>query len=73
MLKWENNRWRIADELRATSWDRVVAAGVGGDQTSIYVVMSRTFQIGQLQPWLDLTSDVRKLAPGQPLRLERTL
>ena len=33
--------------------------------------MSRTFQLGQLQPWLDLSKEVRKLAPGEPLKLER--
>lgn len=72
-MKWEGNRWRIIDELLAKSWNDVVAAGIGCDQTSIYVVMSRTFQPGQLQPWLDLTGEVRKLAQGQPLRLEREL
>ena len=29
--------------------------GIGAAQTSIYVVMSRTYQAGQIQPWLDLT------------------
>jgi len=73
LLKWENGRWRITDELRAASWRNVVAAGVGCDQTSIHVVMSRTFQIGQLRPWNDLTHEVRRLATGQPLTLTRTL
>jgi len=41
---------------------QVLTAGIGCDQTSIYVVMSRTFQRGQLQPWLDLTQSVRLLA-----------
>lgn len=70
-LRWVEGRWHISDELIADSWDSVTAAGIGGDQTSIYVVMSRTFQRGQLQPWLDLTADIRKLKPGQPLKLER--
>ena len=69
-FKWENG-WIVTDEIRTESWDNVEAAGIGCDQTSIYVVMSRTFQSGQLQPWLDLTAEVRKLAPGQPLILER--
>jgi hypothetical protein len=69
-FKWESG-WIVTDEIRAKSWDDVEAAGIGCDQTSIYVVMSRTFQSDQLQPWLDLTEEVRKLGPGQPLILER--
>ena len=72
-LKPGGARLRIIDELHARSWDDVVAAGIGCDQTSIYVVMSRTFQRGQLQPWIELTDEVRKLAPGQPLIVEREL
>ncbi|HLE24588.1 MAG TPA: hypothetical protein VI935_02935 [Thermodesulfobacteriota bacterium] len=72
-FRWENKRWKIIDELRAESWKNVVSAGIGCDQTSIYNVMSRTFQIGQLQPWYDHTDEVKKLSPGQPLKLERNL
>ncbi|MBD2041739.1 hypothetical protein [Microcoleus sp. FACHB-672] len=72
-LRWENCRWVVTDELQADSWQKVVGAGIGCDQTSIYVVMSRTFQLGQLQPWLDLTDEVKKLAPGEPLKVERRL
>jgi hypothetical protein len=72
-LKWEDGTWRVTDELRAQSWKDVRAAGIGPDQTSIHVVMSRTFQMGQLQPWLDLTDKIRSLAPGEPLRVERDL
>ncbi|MGH2412304.1 MAG: hypothetical protein ACRDEA_01120, partial [Microcystaceae cyanobacterium] len=72
-LRWENGQWYIFDELHAESWDNVIAAGIGADQTSIYVVMSRTFQMGQLQPWLDLTEQIKQLKPGQPLKLERHL
>jgi len=68
-----NGTWTVSDELQADSWENVVAAGIGGDQTSIYVVMSRTFQAGQLQPWRDLTAEVQRLGPGEPLRLERQL
>ena len=70
-LHWNNGRWCITDELQAQSWKNVSAAGIGSDQTSIYVVMSRTFQMGQLQPWLDLTPEVRLLAPGRSLKLKR--
>jgi len=69
----QHGQWYVTDELTADSWQNVVAAGIGGDQTSIYVVMSRTFQKGQLQPWLDLTDKVKHLAPGQALKVERKL
>jgi hypothetical protein len=72
-LRWEDRQWKLYDEIRARSWDQVVAAGIGSDQTSIYVVMSRTYQAGQLQPWLDLTGKIKKLSPGEPLRIERQL
>lgn len=70
-FRWEAGRWRVVDELAARSWEGVVAAGIGVDQTSTYVVMSRTFQAGQLLPWLDLTAEVRRLGAGERLRLER--
>jgi hypothetical protein len=70
-FRWESGKWYVHDELYSSSWDEVVSAGIGGDQTSIYVVMSRTFQSGQLQPWLDLTPSIRQLPPGEPLKLER--
>ena len=41
-------------------------------RTDISVVMSRTFQPGQMQPWLNLTDRVRILAIDVPLTLERT-
>ena len=72
-LKWEDGRWKVTDELHGTSWHQVVTAGIGGDQTSIYVVMSRTYQAGQLQPWLDLTGQVNKLSQEEPLRIERRI
>lgn len=70
-LQWKNGHWCIIDQLQADSWENVTAAGIGCDQTSIYVVMSRTFQTSQLQPSLDLTAEVKKLAPGESLKLER--
>jgi hypothetical protein len=70
-LRWRDGQWHVADKLVADSWQNVTAAGIGGDQTSIYVVMSRTFQMGQMQPWLDLTDKIRQLTPRQALKLER--
>ncbi|MEO1590514.1 MAG: hypothetical protein AAFU71_04380 [Cyanobacteria bacterium J06632_22] len=72
-LSWQGNQWQVQDELTAERWDSVMTAGIGADQTSIYVVMSRTYQPGQLQPWQDLTPQVRQLSPGQSLKLERQL
>lgn len=72
-LHWVDGELQITDSLSAESWEKVIAAGIGGDQTSIYVVMSRTFQRGQLQPWLDLTAEVKKLSPGEVLTVERKL
>jgi len=70
---WADGRWKVSDELHATSWPQVVNGGIGGDQTSIYVVMSRTYQAGQLQPWLDLTDKIKKLGQGEPLTIERQI
>jgi hypothetical protein len=70
-FRWERNQWQIIDELYADSWRGVISAGIGCDQTSIDIPISRTFQRGQLQPWLDLTDEIRKLTPGQSLKLER--
>lgn len=72
-LRWQNGTWQLTDELRADDWGNVISAGIAADQTSIYVVMSRTFQVGQLQPWMDLTVQVKSLAPGQPLQVVRSL
>jgi len=72
-FKWQGGRWRMMDTLQGDSWEKVLAAGIGCDQTSIYVAMSRTFQMGQLQPWLDLTSKMKGLPPGELLCLERDL
>ena len=47
----------IEDTLRGSA--KVISAGLGPAQTSIYTVMSRVFHRSQLQPWADLTSDIR--------------
>lgn len=73
-FQWQDSHWLLKDKLIATSgWTNVLTAGIGCDQTSIYVVMSRTFQSGQLQPWKDLTGDVNFLSSGQSLEIERQL
>ncbi len=70
-LIWRNGGWEIEDHIQAQSWANVEQAGIGGCQTSIYAVMSRVFQVDQLQPWQDLTGLVRGLEPQQPLRVVR--
>ena len=70
-LSWEHDRWVVRDEITSENWQHVKNGGIACDQTSIYVVMSRTFQLGQLQPWLDLTPQMKTLAPGETLKLER--
>jgi hypothetical protein len=77
-LSWSNvasvsPQLEVADSLDAESWKSVEQAGVGVAQTSIYVVMSRTYQAGQMQPWLDLTSEVKRLPEGAPLKAKRIL
>ncbi len=72
-FEWREGQWQIVDQLSAERWNAVTAAGIAADQTSIYVVMSRTYQMGQLQPWLDLTAKVQALKPGEPLVLKRSL
>ena len=72
-MDWHNGQWQITDELKADSWNAVRSVGISSHQTSIYVVMSRVFQAGQLQPWLDLTERVKTLGEGQVLTVNRSL
>ncbi len=65
--------WKVSDTISAASWKQVQAAGMGGHQTSIYVVMSRTYQAGQLQPWTDYTAAIKELEDGCDLQIERLL
>jgi hypothetical protein len=70
-LSWQDGSWQVYDELSTNSWVKVHSASIGVDQTSIYVVMSRTFQTGQLQPRWDLTTKVEQLKDGELLRVTR--
>ena len=70
-LSWQNGHWQIEDCLSAPDWSNVVAVDLGCDRTSIYVVMSRTFQPGQLQPAWDLSDRLDDLKPDEPLKLIR--
>lgn len=70
-LRWENEELVVHDKLKVPSWENIKEVGIGADQTSIYVVMSRTFQWSQLQPWLDLTPTLKDLPTGDPLTIKR--
>jgi hypothetical protein len=67
-------RLLVRDEVTAADgWSAVAGAAIGCDQTSIYVVMSRTFQRAQMAEWTDLTPAVRALGSSDPLVFEREL
>ncbi|MEL6579052.1 MAG: hypothetical protein AAFQ14_04830 [Cyanobacteria bacterium J06621_12] len=72
-VSWRDGSWQIDDSLTAESWHNVTAIDIGGDRTSIYVVMSRTFQPGQLQPAWDLSEQLASLHPGATLSFTRSL
>ena len=73
-LAWSDGKLHVTDELNAQKgWSNVCAVGLGAAQTSIYVVMSRTFQSGQLQPWQDCSELMHQLKEDEPLKIERTL
>lgn len=71
ILAWRDGSWHIQDALAAQSWEGVESLAIGCDQTSIYVVMSRTFQMGQLLPWIPLTHLVGSVQNGAPVKIER--
>jgi hypothetical protein len=71
-LTFTGGKWNVLDEVNTNDWSAVENVGIGCDQTSIYVVMSRTFQQGQLSGWLDLTQEARGLKAGESLKVERT-
>jgi hypothetical protein len=73
---WDETRLTVRDRIEPVTggdWNSVKRAAIGCDQTSIYVVMSRTFQAGQMLPWIDLTSQAAKLQPGEVLEHSRVL
>ena len=70
---WKDDALTDEDELSAETWDNVAGVALGVDQTSIYVVMSRTFQAAQMQPWQNLTSEIQNLKSGEALKLIRNI
>ena len=70
---WKGDALTVEDELSAESWNTVAGVAIGVDQTSIYVVMSRTFQAAQMQPWQDLTGQIENLRSGESLKFSRQI
>ena len=70
---WKGDALKVEDELSAETWGNVAGVALGVDQTSIYVVMSRTFQAAQMLPWLDLTLEIQPLKNGEALKLSRQI
>ena len=70
-IKWINREIEVTDKICACNWNDVKHAGIGCDQTSIYVVMSRTFHKGQLQKFINLDDKLKKLKPDEDLVVKR--
>jgi hypothetical protein len=70
---WKGDALTVEDELNTKTWGNVVGVALGVDQTSIYVVMSRTFQAAQLQPWQDLSGQIKNFKSGETLKLSRQI
>ena len=70
-FRWKNNHLIVDDRLEARNWDDADSVLLGCDQTSIYVVMSRTFQSGQMLEWTDLSSQFRNNKDGSALTFSR--
>jgi hypothetical protein len=68
---WRDGGWTVTDRVVSDQWRDVVSAGIGGHQTSIFVIQSRPYQPGQHQLWHDLGEEVRALAPGERLEITR--
>ncbi len=62
---------RVRDRVVGDDWSAVERAGIGCDQTSIYVVMSRTFQAGQMLPWVTLDAELAEAKRDGALTHER--
>lgn len=72
-ITWRDGGWWVRDVVRCADWSKVRAAGIGPAQTSIYVVMSRTFQRSQLRDWIDLSDRIKGLGKGDELVIERRI
>jgi len=63
-LLWREGGWEVHDRFTSEAWGSVQSFGIGSDQTSIYVAMSRTYQPARTQSWIDLTDRVPTSSGG---------
>jgi hypothetical protein len=66
ILELDRTGLTVTDRIHSNR-GRILEAGIGPAQTSIYTVMSRVFHSPQLQPWLDLSTQLHREGP---VRLE---
>jgi hypothetical protein len=67
---WRDGSWEIHDCFVSRHWKSVQVFGIGGDQTSIYVAMSRTCQPMRSHAWIDLTDRI-PVSPADTLVFSR--
>ena len=72
-IYWDTDNLVISDSLTAKNWEEINDIKIGADQTSIYVAMSRTYQSGQLQKWIDLNSIKADLKSNDTLYFKRII
>jgi hypothetical protein len=72
-LTWQKDSWHVEDRISSVNWQDVESVCIGCDQTSIYVVMSRTFHPGQLFRVIDLSAKAALLKQGEVLVHKRAL
>ena len=68
-LRLDHDELHVTDEIEGSG--NIIAAGTGPAQTSIYTVMSRVYHSPQLQPWTDLTDQIK--ADSKRMTLVRTI
>jgi hypothetical protein len=75
-LEWQaDGSLEVTDELIPDrgDWADVAEAGRGGFQVSMTTVMARVWEPAQLQPWEDLTGEMRALGRFAPWKMVRRL
>jgi hypothetical protein len=71
-LEWDEDGLVVEDELWAKrGWTSVAQAGQGGFQVPLATVMAGVWEPAQLQPWRELTSEIKALTADEPLRTRR--
>lgn len=71
-IAWEDGALVVTDRITPrTDWAEVRRAGIGGFQVSITTIMARVWEPAQLQPFDDVTAQVRALSGAAPLTIVR--